>query len=151
MKKFFMPMMVLMMVASAMSFTSCTDDAVDEFVKQVIDEPIIRGTWSNYVEDNTPRRSIRFLQLHRTDDHKGTVFCCVEVENGKRFVTNGEWTISKDYKTLMLMAKSGARANQTISCEVIDSKIGSLTIRFEGTLYSFNEVKSKKLDDYLNK
>lgn len=155
MKKILMPMMVVMVLTSAMSFTSCSSDVADAIgdaiARELIDEPTIRGTWSNYVEDTTPDRSIRFLQLHRTEDKQYRNFSLVEVQNGKRFVTNGEWTLSKDCKTLMLMAKSGARANQTISCEVIDSKIGSLTIRFEGNLYSFNEVKSKKLDDYLNK
>lgn len=148
-------MMVVMVLTSAMSFTSCSSDVADAIgdaiARELIDEPTIRGTWSNYVEDTTPDRSIRFLQLHRTEDKQYRNFSLVEVQNGKRFVTNGEWTLSKDCKTLMLKAKSGARANQTISCEVIDSKIGSLTIRFEGNLNSFNEVKSKKLDDYLNK
>ena len=154
MKKILMPMMVVMVLTSAMSFTSCSSDVADAIgdaiARELIDEPTIRGTWSNYVEDITPDRSIRFLQLHRTEDKQYRNFSLVEVQNGKRFCSNGEWTLSKDCKTICLRVKSGPRANQTINCEVIDSKFGFLSIRFEGKVYSFNEVKSRDLDKYMN-
>ena len=90
MKKILMPMMVVMVLTSAMSFTSCSSDVADAIgdaiARELIDEPTIRGTWSNYVEDTTPDRSIRFLQLHRTEDKQYRNFSLVEVQNGKRFV-----------------------------------------------------------------
>ena len=58
MKKILMPMMVVMVLTSAMSFTSCSSDVADAIgdaiARELIDEPTIRGTWSNYVEDTTP-------------------------------------------------------------------------------------------------
>lgn len=65
MKKIFMPMMVLMVMATAMSFTSCSSDVADAvcdgLTKELIDEPTIRGTWSNYVEENTAELNVRYL------------------------------------------------------------------------------------------
>ena len=153
MKKFMMSMMVLMVMASAMSFTSCSSDVADAvgdaIARELIEEPTIRGTWSNYVEETTPDRNIRFLQLHRTEDKQNRNFSLVEVQNGKRFCSNGEWTLSRDCKTLCLRVKNGPRAGQTINCEVIDSKFGFLSIRFEGKIYNFVEVKSRDLDNYM--
>lgn len=149
MKKFMKSMMMLMVMATAMSLVSCSDDIADSITKALIDEPTIRGTWSNYVDENTPERTIRFLQLHRTDN-KTTELTLAEVQNGTRFISRGEWKLSKDCKVLTLIFKNGARANQTITCDVVDSKYSYLSINFEGKVYSFNEVKSKELDQYLN-
>ena len=155
MKKIMMPMIVLMVVVSAMSFTSCTNDLAeaigDGISRELIDEPTIRGTWSNYVEDNNEERIIRYLQLHRTGGTDNRDFSLVEVQKGKRFITYGEWTLSRDCKTLVLRVKSGNRPQQSITCAVVESKFGFLSIRFEGKVYSFNEVKSKELNDYIDK
>jgi hypothetical protein len=152
MKKIFMPMMVLMVMATAMSFTSCSSDVADAvcdgLTKELIDEPTIRGTWSNYVEENTAELNVRYLQLHRSGDNKTRDFSMAEVQNGKRFFSHGEWTLSKDCKKLTLRFTSGSRANRTVSCDVIESKYGFLSIRFEGKVYRFNEVKSAELDNY---
>lgn len=154
MKELSKSLMVLMVLAvSAMSFTSCSKDVADAIgdaiAKELIDEPTIRGTWSNYVEENTEERSIRYLQLHRTKENDNRDFSLAEVENGKRFFSYGEWVLSRDCKKLTLRVKNGPRANQTITCDVVESRIGFLSIRFEGKVYSFYEVKSKELDNYI--
>ena len=145
MKKSIFPIM-LMMVVSAMSFTSCTQASTDEEVSQSMEnlESQIKysGTWENdvYGMDLT-NHSLKSISLNRRPQNGASTrgLTITEIKNGKKTVSTGTWSLTGNNQVIEMKFNNGERGGKKLTCKVLKSTPKSMTIEFDGRIYTLRK------------
>lgn len=134
--------MVLMMVVSAMSFTSCTQASTDDTISQSVEnlESQIKysGTWENEVYGmDLTNQSLKSISLNRrASNHDLTI---TEIKDGKKSVSTGTWSLTGNNQVIEMKINNGGREGKTFKCKILKSTPRSMTIEFDGKIYNMRK------------
>ncbi len=152
MKKIVFTMMVMVaMVATSFSLTSCSADELAESITTGLTQmPLMKHTWRNdAVSDNTPDKKVKYLDIYEKGDNKKAEFKMVEVQNGVKYVSYGEWSLSSNGQSLTLKVKGGSRKKGDIRCHVSNVGFLDLNINIDNTAYAFTKTKTSDMENYI--
>ncbi len=151
MKKILFSMMMLAMMATSFSLTSCSaDDIADSITTALVQKPMVKKVWRNdNVDENTTVKTIKYLDIYEKEGTQKAEFQMVEVQNGVKYVSRGVWSISSNGNMLTLEVQSGSRQKGTMRCQIKSVSLFSLEMNIEGTSYNFTETKTRELESYI--
>ncbi len=130
---------VLAMVSTVFLTTSCSKDDTDTFV----DSFILTNPWRCDGLESDQDRHWKYLRL--TNEHQ---FELIEVENGTKHITTGEWEVSNSGKTFTLNAKAGALSGQSLVMNMLETSFTHIKFTVNGVEREMVGCKTKDIEEY---